>query len=515
MKKNILLSFGLLLFGSLWAQNQTNYDALKLTSSEVHGTARFMSLGGSMGAVGGDASTLFYNPAGLGVYRSSEMTFTGNAQWNNTNFGGNTSTNTRLSLDNGSYIVTWDTQRKKGLRFLNFGFSYNRKKSFFRKGYYSGNKDYSITEFLAAYSGGIDSDDFGRRPYANNEIGWNSIMSWDAYLMDPTLIGDNYTSYYDKIGNGDVADNISFTERGFNNEFAFSIGGNFNDIVYWGMSFICDYTEYSNNTSYEEIFSDNSSLLKSNSYSMNATGFTYKLGVILKPLDWLRIGAAFHTPTWYKMYDWADASITYNIKDTPAGTESGKVYPPQSSHGSALVSGPLQAMASLGFIINEYGFINIDYQYANNRDIRLEDVYGKDLIEMNNQIHSTTKDTHTLRIGIEAKPTEELSIRLGGGYTSPSMYDDAMRIYYANDVRTDTDFYNDKGSYHISGGIGYRFGRHSIDLGYVYQTYMSDYYEFSPEYSNNNTGEITDINFDPVALNSILNQVVFSYNVRF
>ena len=37
------------------------------------GTARFMSMGGAFTALGGDISTLSQNPAGIGVFRTSEM----------------------------------------------------------------------------------------------------------------------------------------------------------------------------------------------------------------------------------------------------------------------------------------------------------------------------------------------------------------------------------------------------------------------------------------------------------
>ena len=81
MKKYIFAAISLSL--SLLAGAQTEYDALRLSQSELTGTARYMSLGGAMGALGGDASAMKDNPAALGVYRSTEITGTMNLGLNN------------------------------------------------------------------------------------------------------------------------------------------------------------------------------------------------------------------------------------------------------------------------------------------------------------------------------------------------------------------------------------------------------------------------------------------------
>src|SRR5580704_4889204 len=48
-------------------------DALRLSSSTPSGTARQQAIGGAMGSLGGEISSVFVNPAGLGMYRSSEL----------------------------------------------------------------------------------------------------------------------------------------------------------------------------------------------------------------------------------------------------------------------------------------------------------------------------------------------------------------------------------------------------------------------------------------------------------
>src|SRR5512137_2926767 len=69
-------------FTGVFAQNVN--DALRYSQIFYTGTARFMSMGGAFTALGGDLSTLTQNPAGLGVFRSSEISVSPQLFYNNT-----------------------------------------------------------------------------------------------------------------------------------------------------------------------------------------------------------------------------------------------------------------------------------------------------------------------------------------------------------------------------------------------------------------------------------------------
>ena len=59
---------------ALWGQSPV--DAYNLSQTELRGSARFMSMAGAFTALGGDLSTLNQNPAGIGVYRGSDVGLT-------------------------------------------------------------------------------------------------------------------------------------------------------------------------------------------------------------------------------------------------------------------------------------------------------------------------------------------------------------------------------------------------------------------------------------------------------
>ena len=73
MKKIFTLAVLGLLASTTPVVAQTVYDGAKLTGKDLNGTARFVGMGGAMGALGGDISTMGTNPAGIGLFRSSDV----------------------------------------------------------------------------------------------------------------------------------------------------------------------------------------------------------------------------------------------------------------------------------------------------------------------------------------------------------------------------------------------------------------------------------------------------------
>lgn len=526
MKKHLLLisSLALSIF-SVIAQTQTAYDALIASSNELNGTARFMGVGGAMGALGGDASTIFYNPAGIGIYRSSELSISGNVHWNNTSLINSNSsfnshdTKTYIDLQHVGYVGTWVFEENKNLLNFNVGIAYNQSKKFAREGHYHGKQPHSYTQWIAAMTDAIpvgslvnSETSWDVNPaYNDASIPWSSVLAFDSYLTDTKYLlqDDVYQGLYDWAGAQPVDQYIKFQEYGSANDFALSFAGNFNNLIYWGMTFECDYTHYGRNITLEETFADGSKYTLHNTYLLEAIGFTYKLGLIVKPTNWLRIGAAFHTPTTYALEDISTSKIVYDVYDLSGNLRRGVNETPRAVAGTAYLTGPLKAIGSLGFVLGNFGFIGVDYQYENSaaindREDQIKDLYSNDL-----------KDRHTIRAGVEVKPIGDLSLRLGGGYSTSSVSDTMSRGYYYNDMRTDTDYYNEKDSYNITAGLGYRIGRHSIDLAYVWQVNTADYYPYSPSYTKYDGSQFQLDNFEPIELRSVRNQLVLTYNVRF
>ena len=66
MKSNRILAICILLISVGFLNAQTTiYDANRWMGSDLNGTARFVGMGGAMGALGGDITTMGTNPAGI------------------------------------------------------------------------------------------------------------------------------------------------------------------------------------------------------------------------------------------------------------------------------------------------------------------------------------------------------------------------------------------------------------------------------------------------------------------
>ena len=104
----ILLSAFVL--GSFASRAQDMGEAYNLSNLEVQGTARSMGFGNALGSIGGDFSSLSVNPAGIGIYRSSELTVTPTLRFNNasSDYISNTTSdnNTRFNFNNFGLVLT-------------------------------------------------------------------------------------------------------------------------------------------------------------------------------------------------------------------------------------------------------------------------------------------------------------------------------------------------------------------------------------------------------------------------
>ena len=123
------------MFVSLAAISQSEMDALRYSTNELTGTARSVAMGGAFGALGGDISGIAINPAGISIYKSSEVVATMNVRNNRVE----TLLNDK-SIDKSKFSFSFDNMAFVGLvptynddvPLVNFGFTYNRLKNFDR-----------------------------------------------------------------------------------------------------------------------------------------------------------------------------------------------------------------------------------------------------------------------------------------------------------------------------------------------------------------------------------------------
>ena len=472
----------------------------QLSQTQPFGTARSMALGGAFASLGADLASMSVNPAGLGMYQRNEivltpmMTFQSSDTAGTNPFGKNGKN--RFAMANfGAALNTY--QSSGTLTSLTIGIGLNRIADF--------NSRYSY-KFDTPYPNGGGqapsiADVFGRQlgqagifPNSNGELGyeyynpyfWPAILGYNGYMI--SSFTDAAGSYYvpDCIGsNASILHYMDVVNSGSINEFALSFGANFNNIVYLGATIGIQSVHKSTGIYYGEDYrydngpaanSAGDQLISQLDYAdlyqhsvLDGSGANLKIGVIVRPSEALRIGVAFHTPTYYSLERSYYGTINSQLYNNDTGdteiNSDGTPYQDDMGSDSWCFTSPARLMLGISYTFGNFGLISIDYERDWYNGIRVKntpdgfDIYPEDYKA---EFKHGFQGTNTLRAGIEIKPLPVMALRVGGGFTG-SMFKN-RNDYYDMPLAYRTSY--------VAAGIGFNLSR-SISLDMAYQ-YIAD-----------------------------------------
>ena len=481
MKKYIFTLFIATLV-SIQGYSQNADDALRYSQLFTGGTARYMAMGGAFGALGGDFTVLSTNPGGLGIYKSSEFTFTPSVHVGSSNsiyngYAGSDS-RTNFAVANAGYVYTKrlsSRANQPGFRHFQFAMGINRLNDFNRRMIMAGdNTENSLLDTYVQYADGIYYKDI-----ENNRgglYGFDLYPAWWTYLLDADT---SASTYFSPIPNGGIQQRKIVEQWGSMNEWTFGFGTNYQDILYLGMSLNIPWIRYFERSTYSETdIAD--TIYDFNSFNIydrletRGTGFNMKFGFILRPADFIRIGGAVHTPSWYNMRDYWDRNMESYF-------DNGDFYSQASPYGSYRykLTTPLRLQGSLAFIIGTHGLISGEYEYVDYSSAKFRS-YDYGYFDENNDISTSYVKGHNYKLGTEWR-SGAFSFRAGYAYQnspySSGINDGALTAY--------------------SGGIGYKEKFYYIDFAYVFTRKAEDYYFYGTENINVNPveNELTDHRF--------------------
>jgi len=490
MKNYLLIIAAIFNFSALFSQ--TVFDANINSSSDINGTARYMSMGGAFGALGGDASSITDNPAGLGIYRKSEISTTLNMQmqnssatWNNENASNNKS---NIKFNNFSYIIASPTYRSQqgnseGLLSSNWSVSFNQIKNYDRNVTINGKSSLSsMTDYMSYFTANTDpyylskNGDYSS-PYDNTNVSWLSVLSWDTFLTD--TINGKYVNFLN-VGEKSTPSYL-LTERGHINKYSIAWSGNFSNKFYLGTSI--DYTEINHSTTstYEEILASVGDMSLMSNFSTKGGGVSVNVGAIYKPTDNLRLGFAFHSPTIYSLTEHSYSDLISNI-----GVHHNYSATPNDTYydNSYMLQGPLQLNASLAYVLDK-GLLSAEYVYNNTTGMKLMDSngnsssYDNNNNPVNSDINNMLNNVHTIKLGGEYRVTDNFSLRAGYAFKTASTKSNAVKYLNLNSVRTDTEFFiENPNTNYYSVGFGYHESSWFIDFAYQRKNYSETFYPY-------------------------------------
>ena len=417
-------------------------DVQRFAERGTIGSARYVGMGGAMTAIGGDPSAAMVNPAGLGLYRRSEISVSIDETIDNTQQVGSNDTyqRTRFAAPQISAIWAWgNSQKQRGLVYNNFMFSLNRLANFNRDIVVKGAGMGMVPTIcnITNDEGGVSEEFLVNKPWDNVEIGWLSILGYEAYLIDP--IENNKWKPAVDFTDG----SLSISETGTSDQYTLSWAGNISNQWYIGIGLNIPTINYTKHTSLREENKQNSSSAELKSmFHVSGVGVSGSFGLIYRPIQALRIGASLQTPTILSL----SRQSTGDMYSTIAGQKY-EVLTPESGVMDIDIASPLRTSVSVAGQMGKIGLIAVQYDYAHSSEM---------------------EDIHTLRMGAEAQVTRGLFLNAGYVYESSFMKEDPKWLLGYNEIRTDMDYRYTAATQYASAGIGYRSDVVVAQLAYQY-----------------------------------------------
>ncbi|MBO4431429.1 MAG: hypothetical protein J5790_08835 [Bacteroidaceae bacterium] len=495
MNKYFLLSALISVASATYAQD--SYDAQNFANSDLNGTSRFVAMGGALGALGGDVSVMSTNPAGTGMYRSSDAALSFSGLF--TGDGAMGHDGARMSFDQGGVLIAFDMDNptSMGLQFVNFGVNYQKKRNFlFNQLTDINNLGGMLSQTYQIAN--LCNEAFKKKP---NGTDWGTIADMSAAkngvhggILDES--GTSGSGYAGLPGDKAYFEKATF---GSNSQADVNISFNISDQFFLGASVGVYSLDYSRESFYQESGIDGNIYDFTNWYKTEGDGFDVKLGFICRPIEEspFRFGFTVHTPTWYRLTDANGSDLFFNNDYLSSGNNAEYDYRFRT---------PWKFGVSLGHTIGTNFAIGAEYEYQDMSSAHYSEVDGYNsnyFRYINDVTKHTLRGQHTLKVGAEFKPIDELSLRVGYNFVSSPFKKDACRTLLYCDPYTETDYTNWGNINRFSLGLGYRYRGGYVDLAWQYQAQKGDFYAFYDE------------NLKPTKINANRSQLMATFGFRF
>lgn len=474
-------------------------DALRYGWVTSNGTARQQAIGGAMASLGGDISATFVNPAGLGFFKTGDFVLTPayNFLNNKSSYFGRTEKDKSKQLSFGTSGIIWGTgeinTRTSKSSGSAFAIAVNRTANFNNNILYRGLNTQS--SYSQKFLEQLRNDNVTDANMAVSNYPFGTSLAMNTFWIDTAngyMSGNrNFVSLAQPLlATGGLIQEQIVNSSGGITELALAGAGNIKDKFYFGATLGIPFLNYTRESSFSEADATTNinnrfdfATINEN-LSTKGTGLNLKLGIIYKPVEYVRLGFAFHTPTFYRLTDKYNATV---ITDTEG-------FQGRLNQSSSLFTGgndaeisywhftPYRVMISGSYVLREIedvrkqkGFLTADIEYVNYKsssfttDPEADDseetrAYFK---KLNNAIDDAYKGAFNIKVGGELKFTTIMA-RLGAAY-------------YGNPYK---DLAGEKGSrFSASGGLGYRNKGMFIDLSYVHTMGKDVHYAYRLQYS--------------------------------
>ncbi|MGB1619021.1 MAG: hypothetical protein ACPHBM_05310, partial [Flavobacteriales bacterium] len=301
---------------ALTGQAQGLDDVMLYGRMDPLGTARSTGLGGAMTALGADLGAIGITPAGLGMYRSSDMSFTlglgaGGAS---TSFAGESTVTAAPHLivgQIGGAITT--PMNSPHFKRGTFAFAYRPLKDLHQRAEWTGVQDgESLTQQLALQADGTAYDSlWSQNPF-------DADLAWYTYLID-TVPGT--VDQYDPAFAGDqVRQRLRRDRSGRMGETSIAFGTTYEDVLHIGMAIGLTSVEMERTDVYTEQKVSGPSPLDRLTFNdrlqVSGSGGFWSFGLILQPDNApIRLGWSYRSGSVFSIDDFYSVDATSDFSD--------------------------------------------------------------------------------------------------------------------------------------------------------------------------------------------------------
>ena len=442
--------------------SQTFEDVLRYSSYFHEGTARFNSMGGAFGALGGDLSAISINPASSSIFIDSEFGVTLNYKnlkiSNRLNNYKTSSKNDFYSYGGAGVVLVYENRKSK------FSVAYNNHilGDFDSSFNISGNNNNGIDNYFLYYADGIPSEDLliydgetsqSVYTFLGDNYGFadqQAFLGYQSFIINDS--GDNYNNYITNAQYNNLDQNLDIFRTGNHFKHSINLGFSFNNHLFTGININMHETLFEETKVFEEFgYAENSNVQRiffKEDLLAYGTGFSFQLGSIIK-IKQLRVGLSYSTPTILKIEEENSQIIETDIIEKD-GLTTYRIDPNTiNMYDEYELRLPSKSLFSLAYIFGLRGLLSFDYEITKFNESKFDDSNGND-----SYLNSLNYSIKNNMAGISE------SIRFGGEYRLKNLNLRAGYLYYKGG---DLDLKNKISG--LSAGVGINYGYLDVDIG--------------------------------------------------
>ena len=466
-------------------------DAFRYSDQVISGTARFRGIGGNHAALGGDASTIFGNPAGLGFYNRSELSISPSFNLNSNQsayLGGNTTVNSNKANIGQFSLVLAGSNANDNARWRRtvFGVSYSQSLNFNETVDASGLNRNNNSSFTQQYindanaqnlsSDALDQQYDGNRQAAASGAG----AAYYLYLINPTeysngTAGPPYTRP-DNSPNLPLNQRATLTRTGAQSQWTIAGAKNLDDKLYIGAALSFTRLRYRSDYTLSESVQGGggfSGYGRNSQLDITGNGISISGGLIYRLAPSLQVGITAQSPSWYGVRENYNQTLSAQALAPAFKVQNGPTtvaIAPEPVFNYSLTS-PFRGSAGATYFIGKgkIGLFTLSGEYVGygGMRVRTTEFDSQGNTDFRSDVKQAVQDRYqsvfNLRAGAEVR-AGLFRVRAGVGYL-PSAY--KLNLFRVNP--------GDRSKILFTGGVGVRNERFFADLAGSFYTFKTGF----------------------------------------